>query len=108
MPFQTTSIVPPDQDFKPGDFVVLRDEQNHDKSPIWRFDSKTLVQRFNVAGTDETGAYLYKSANQYSGYINANRHKYVSLAVKFVSSDGPDTVVKILSNADSFRSAPDP
>ncbi len=107
VPFQTTSIVPADQDFKPGDFVILRDEEKHDKAPIWRFDSKTLVQRFNVSGNDENGEYLYRSANQYSGYIPTNRHKYVSIAVKFVSSDGANTVVKILKSMD-IRAAPDP
>merc|ERR1712153_255246 len=57
--FHSTQIVPTDQDFRPGDFVVLRDESNQDQSPVWRFDSKTLLQRFNVAGKDENGDTLY-------------------------------------------------
>merc|ERR1719225_500447 len=65
--FHTTSIVPTDQDFRPGDFVVLRDESNQDQAPVWRFDSKTLLQRFNVSGKDENGETLYTSANLFSG-----------------------------------------
>ena len=53
--FHATSLVPPEQDYRPGDFVVLREENNQDTAPIWRFDSKTLLQRFNVAGKDENG-----------------------------------------------------
>ena len=37
---QTTSLVAPDADYRPGDFVVLREETNQDQAPIWRFDSK--------------------------------------------------------------------
>ena len=29
--FHSTQIVPTDQDFRPGDFVVLRDESNQDQ-----------------------------------------------------------------------------
>merc|ERR1712021_151534 len=32
--FHSTQIVPTDQDFRPGDFVVLRDESNQDQSPV--------------------------------------------------------------------------
>jgi hypothetical protein len=92
-------LVPPDQDYRPGDFVVLRDESKSDAAPIWRFDSKTLLQRFNVAGKDEVGETLYKSANLFSGYIASNRERYVSVAVKFVSSEGSSTVVKVIQSA---------
>ena len=47
------------------------------QAPVWRFDSKTLLQRFNVAGKDENGDTLYKSANLFSGYIASNRTRYV-------------------------------
>jgi hypothetical protein len=97
--FHTTSIVPTDQDFRPGDFVVLRDEQNQDQAPVWRFDSKTLLQRFNVSGKDENGETLYTSANLFSGYIASNRTRYASVAVKFISSEGSTTVVKVIQSA---------
>ena len=77
--FHTTSIVPTDQDFRPGDFVVLRDEANQDQAPVWRFDSKTLLQRFNVSGKDENGETMYTSANLFSGYIASNRNRYVPI-----------------------------
>ena len=94
--------VPPEQDFRPGDFVILKDDQgNQDQSPVWRFDNKTLLQRFNVCGKDEHGDTLYKSANLFSGYIASNRHRYVSVAVKFVSSEGNSTVVKIVRSGSS-------
>jgi len=97
--FHSTSIVPTDQDFRPGDFVVLRDESNQDQAPVWRFDSKTLLQRFNVSGKDENGETLYKSANLFSGYIASNRNRYASVAVKFISSEGSSTVVKVIQSA---------
>jgi len=97
--FHTTSIVPTDQDFRPGDFVVLRDEANQDQAPVWRFDSKTLLQRFNVSGKDENGETLYTSANLFSGYIASNRNRYASVAVKFISSEGSSTVVKVIQSA---------
>ena len=92
-------MVSPGQDFRPGDFVVLRDETNIDQAPIWRFDSKTLLQRFNVSGKDENGETLYKSANLFSGYIASNRERYVSVAVKFISSEGSNTTVKVIQSA---------
>ena len=47
--FHTTSVVPPEQDFRTGDFVILKDDQgNQDQAPVWRFDNKTLLQRFNT------------------------------------------------------------
>ena len=105
--FHSTSLVPPEQDYRPGDFVVLREENNQYTAPIWRFDSKTLLQRFNVAGKDENGKndfsllgtrvwkscfilsgdITYKSANLFSGYIASNRQRYISVAVKFVSNE---------------------
>merc|ERR1719412_2158584 len=94
-----TSLVPPDADYRPGDFVVLREETNQDQAPIWRFDSKTLLQRFNVSGKDENGETLYKSANLFSGYIASNRNRYASVAVKFISSEGSSTVVKVIQSA---------
>ena len=96
-----TSLVPPDADYRPGDFVVLREETNQNQAPIWRFDSKTLLQRFNVSGKDELGETLYKSANLFSGYIASNRQRYLSVAVKFVSSEGNATVVKVIQSASS-------
>ena len=97
--FHTTTIVPPDQDFRPGDFVMLREDKANDQAPIWRFDSKTLLQRFNVAGRDDTNEVLYKSANLFSGYIAANRQRYVSVAVKFISSEGSNSTVKVIQSA---------
>jgi hypothetical protein len=73
--FQSTIIVPPDQDFRPGDFVIMANEKDQNQAPIWRFDSKTLLQRFNVSGTDDNGEFLYKSANLFSGYIATNRYE---------------------------------
>ena len=96
-----TSLVAPDADYRPGDFVVLREETNQDQAPIWRFDSKTLLQRFNVSGKDDSGETLYKSANLFSGYIASNRQRYLSVAVKFVSSEGNATVVKVIQSASS-------
>ena len=98
---QTTNLVPPEADYRPGDFVVLREETSQDQAPIWRFDSKTLLQRFNVSGKDENGETLYKSANLFSGYIASNRQRYLSVAVKFVSSEGNSTVVKVIQSASS-------
>ena len=47
--FHTTTVVPPEQDFRTGDFVILKDDQgNQDQAPVWRFDNKTLLQRFNT------------------------------------------------------------
>merc|ERR1711935_1034385 len=77
----------------------LYKESNQDQSPVWRFDSKTLLQRFNVAGKDENGDTLYKSANLFSGYIASNRTRYASVAVKFISSEGNATVVKVIQSA---------
>ena len=57
--FHSTSLVSPDQDYRPGDFVVLREDTNKDEAPIWRFDSKTLLQRFNVSEKDENGKTFY-------------------------------------------------
>jgi hypothetical protein len=99
--FHTTSLVPADQDFRPGDFVILKDDQNQDQAPVWRFDNKTLLQRFNTAGQDDHGDTIYKSANLFSGYIASNRQRYVSVAVKFVSSEGTATVVKVVKNNSS-------
>merc|ERR1712020_273957 len=49
----------------------------------------------------ENGDTIYKSANLFSGYIASNRQRYVSVAVKFVSSEGNATVVKVVKNNSS-------
>lgn len=94
-----THLVAPNEDYRPGDFVVLHEESNLEQAPIWRFDSKTLLQRFNVAGKDENGYTLYKSANLFSGYIASNRQRYISVAVKVVSNENNSIIVKIIQSA---------
>lgn len=40
-----TSLVPPGRDYSVGDFMVLKEDAARESAPIWRLDSKTLLQR---------------------------------------------------------------
>ena len=67
--FHTTSVVPPEQDFRTGDFVILKDDQgNQDQAPVWRFDNKTLLQRFNT-GKIRIIVINFFSQKDFSNYI---------------------------------------
>lgn len=109
MPSQSsTNLVPNGQDFRTGDFVILRDDLDGDKAPIWRFDSKSLLQRYNPTN-DATGDTLYKAANLFSGYITTNRNRYLSVAVRIVAMDGNNvSVVKICKTSSPAKAVQDP
>ena len=50
--FHSTQIVPTDQDFRPGDFVVLRDESNQDQVCKYTFLMKTSPKGFLTSKCD--------------------------------------------------------
>ena len=63
-----------------------------------RFDSKTLLQRYNPE-PGKGGEYLHKAANLFSGFVATNRDRYLSVAVKFVSSENGSYIVKVIQRA---------
>lgn len=112
----TTNLVQEGQDFKPGDFVVLKEDALRENAPIWRyvvflaknhpqsfdfqlfycrFDTRTLLQRYNPEQR-ENGEYLHKSANLFSGFVSCNRDRYVSVSVKYLFSECDFCVVKVV------------
>jgi hypothetical protein len=90
-----TNFVPDGQELKTGDFVVLVADAERESAPIWRLDSKTLLQRYNPIQGD-AGEYLHKSANLFTGFVPASRDKYVSVAVKFVNVDSNSYTVRVI------------
>merc|ERR1719312_786191 len=93
-----TQLVPDGQEFKTGDFVMLSTDAEKDNAPIWRLDSKTLLQRYNPL---PGGGDLHKSANLFTGFVQSNRERYASVAVKFVSVDSNSYTVKVIKSASS-------
>ncbi len=67
-----TRVVPESVDFRPGDFMVLKADAGKDNVPIWRMDTKTLLQRYNPAQGSK-GQWLYRSANLFTNYSPENR-----------------------------------
>jgi len=95
-----TQLVPEGQEFKTGDFVMLTTDAERDNAPIWRLDSKTLLQRYNpLPGSSSNGDCLHKSANLFTGFVQSNRERYASVAVKFVSVDSNSYTVKVIKSA---------
>ena len=62
---------------------------------FYRLDSKTLLQRYNPL----PGGDLHKSANLFTGFVQSNRERYASVAVKFVSVDSNSYTVKVIKSA---------
>ena len=63
-----------------------------------RLDSLTLLQRYDaLPGSDG----LHKSANLFTGFVRANRERYASVAVRFVSVDSKTYTVKVIKSASS-------
>ena len=94
----TTNLVPEGSELKTGDFIVLTTEADSDSSPIWRLDSKTLLQRYNPFQT-ATGEYHHKSANLFTGFMQSKRDKYSSVAVRFINVDSNSYTVKVIKKA---------
>jgi hypothetical protein len=56
------------------------------------------LQRYNPE-QGKTGEYLHKAANLFSGFVHSNRDRYLSVAVKFVSSENGSYIVKVIKRA---------
>ena len=67
---------------------------------LFRLDSKTLLQRYNPL-SGGGGDSLHKSANLFTGFVQSNRERYASVAVKFVSVDSNSYTVKVIKSASS-------
>jgi len=94
-----TQVIQPGKSLKNGDFVVLKSEAERDNVPIWRYDCHGTMQRYNPLQS-QTGNYLHKSANVFSGYIQADRDKFISIAVKYVQADASTYTVKMVKKQD--------
>ena len=102
---QVTKLVPDSEDLKTGDFVVLTTDLDRENAPIWRLDSKTLLQRYN-ASSEPGGGYVHKSANLFTGFTTSNREKYSSVAVRFVNVEtGGTTTVRVIQRGGRDNSA---
>lgn len=92
-------IIPGDgEDFKVGDFLVLKGEGSDPHSALWRVDGKTLIQKYECF---EKPNNKYKNVSTYSGWTASTRHKYQSVAVKMVKQSAKETVVIRLGAADT-------
>ncbi len=67
-----TRVVAEGAEFRVGDFMVLRSDAENMSSPIWRMDSKKLLQRFNSAQGSQS-QWLYRSANLFTNYAPTQR-----------------------------------
>jgi len=83
---EMTALVGDGQDFTIGDFVVLKEDVGKAEMPIWKFDSKTLLQKFTMTQS-VNGDITYQSANLFSGFVPWSRAKYSSVAVAYVTKD---------------------
>ena len=89
-----TRLVPDGKEFSIGDFMVLKSDANRESAPIWRLDSKTLLQRFNAV-QGSSGKWLHQSANLFTSYAASARDTYYSLAVRFIRYDKGDSTVQV-------------
>ena len=96
---QVTSLVPDGEDLRTGDFVVLVSDLDRENAPIWRLDSKTLLQRYNATAEPGGNGFIHKSANLFAGFTAGNREKYSSVAVRFVSVESSTTSVRVIQRA---------
>jgi len=78
------------EDFKVGDFLVLKGEVDDPYSALWRVDGKTLIQKYECF---EKANNKYKNVSTYSGWTASTRHKYSNVAVKMVKQSAKETVV---------------
>jgi len=102
-----TQLIPEGKEFTIGDFMVLKSDADRDSAPIWRLDSRTLLQRYNPVPDNQGSTTLHRSASLFSGYSAVNRDNYLSVAVKFVSSSKDLITVRIQKKADA-NTAVDP
>jgi len=94
-----TQTIPAGKALRHGDFVVLKSDAERDNVPIWRYDCHGTMQRYNPLQS-QSGNYLHKSANVFSGFIQADRDKFISIAVKYVQADSTSYTVKMIKKQD--------
>jgi len=94
-----TQTIPAGKALRHGDFVVLKSDSERDNVPIWRYDCHGTMQRYNPLQS-QSGNYLHKSANVFSGFIQADRDKFISIAVKYVQADSTSYTVKMIKKQD--------
>lgn len=97
-----TVIVAAGQPLKNGDFVVLKTDADRDNVPLWRYDCHGTMQRYNPLQS-QAGNYLHKSANIFSGYIQSDRDKFVSVSVKYVHADATSYTIKVNKKQDANK-----
>ena len=76
--FHPTFLIPPDQNFQPGDFAIPKDQLLGEvgETYIWRLDTRHYFQRFNLNGI---GVYYSDEDYIFTRYDASKRHKYVSI-----------------------------
>ena len=83
-PLKKTELVPDEEDFKVNDFIVVKEDIGKENFPLWKFDSKTLLQKFTKRSDGGNG---YEAVNLFAGFVPWNRAKYSSVAVNWVAPD---------------------
>ncbi|TRY73107.1 hypothetical protein TCAL_11821 [Tigriopus californicus] len=105
-----TKLLPDRAEFSIGDFMILKSDLHRDSAPIWRLDSKTLLQRYNPIQGEAPGQWYHKSASLFSGFSAVNHSNYASVAVKFIVASKNESTVKIIQKSihPSAIKQPDP
>ena len=57
-----------------------------------------MLQRYNPE-QGKNGEYLHKAANLFSGFVASNRDRYVSVAVRFMTTENGAYIVKVVKRA---------
>ncbi|KAK5643473.1 hypothetical protein RI129_007318 [Pyrocoelia pectoralis] len=91
-----SSNVNDDNPFKPGEFVVIKNELNEEWPAIWRVDGKTLLQKYEPF--EQSGETLYRNISTYTSWTPESKKQYIPIPVKYRSQGQLETIVEFLRN----------
>uniref|UniRef100_A0A1Y1MPK1 DUF4211 domain-containing protein n=1 Tax=Photinus pyralis TaxID=7054 RepID=A0A1Y1MPK1_PHOPY len=91
-----SSNVGDDNPFKPGEFLVIKNELNEEWPAIWRVDGKTLLQKYEPF--EQGGQTLYRNISTYTSWTADSKKQYIPIPVKYRSQGQLETIVEFLRN----------
>lgn len=79
------------EEFKIGQFLILKSDDAVKTPPLWRVDGKTLIQKYECMDPKTN---KYKCVNTYSGWTQNTRNRYKPVEVKHIKTDTPEPWVE--------------
>ncbi|XP_023218824.1 coiled-coil domain-containing protein 82-like [Centruroides sculpturatus] len=83
--------------FRIGDYITLFSDLKKAYPPIWRIESKSILQRFETFKKD--GKTLYNNTSSYSAWRPSSKSKYTPVPISVIEDNKDNVIIEKLPTA---------